>query len=173
MRSLKRWVAGALLAAACHPVLAEERLFTGQVQSITLQPPGVGQCSQPCPPVPEPTRKDEPRHVCVSNGGDCQTAVVRILVDHRGKEQGKELEFPSRTGEWGHLNFPVTEEPILVYTLNGQAAWAKIVEGAGQVFISPRPEGVRGKIPHLDGLRKNQDGEVLLSDLLARFGALR
>jgi hypothetical protein len=173
MRSFKRWLSGALLAAASHSVVAEERLFTGQVQSITLQPSGVGQCSQPCPPPAEPPRRNELQRVCISNMGGCQKAVVKILVDHLGTEQGKELEFPSRTGEWGELNFPVTDDPILVYAFNGRATWTHIVERAGQVYVNPQVLGRRGKIPHLEELQKNQDGNVLLSDLLAKFGARR
>lgn len=118
------------LSAASEPLL-----FTGQVQSITLEPSGVGQCSLPCgapkPPV------DGIQSICISNAGGCQKAMVKILTDHLGgRSEGEVLEFASRTGEWGRLNFPNAPEPILVYAREGHPRWLPLVERNGKSYVA-------------------------------------
>lgn len=130
-----------ILAIITLPAGAETLLFTGQVQSITLQPSGVGQCSLPCG-VPKPPVNGI-QSVCVSNMGGCQNAVVKVLTDHLdSRNEGKIFEFASRIGEWGRLNFPNMPEPILVYARDGQPRWLPIEERAGKSYVNG-PEGQR------------------------------
>ncbi|MYN05192.1 hypothetical protein GTP41_24150 [Pseudoduganella sp. DS3] len=133
----------AILAALSLPftATAERLLFTGQVQSITLQPSGVGQCSLPCGAPKTPVNGI--RSVCVSNAGGCQNAAVKVLTDHLGgHNEGKVLEFASRTGEWGGLTFPNEPEPILVFAHEGQPRWLPLVERDGVSYVNV-PEGQR------------------------------
>ncbi len=133
----------AILATLCltFNATAEPLLFTGQVQSITLQPSGVGQCSLPCGAPKPPVNGIQ--SICISNMGGCQNAIVKVLTDHLGGgAEGKELAFASRTGEWGKLNFPNMAEPILVYSRGGQPRWHPLVEREGTSYVDA-PDGQR------------------------------
>lgn len=113
---------------------AEQLLFTGQVQSLTLQPSGVGQCAPPCG-WPEKQPANGLQKICITNQGGCQIASIKVLVDHLGRDEDKVMEFTSRTGEWGKLNFPVTRDPILVYAHEGKPNWLPLVERDGTTYV--------------------------------------
>ena len=140
---------------------AEELLFTGQVQSITLQPSGVGQCRRACDDTP-------PGMVCISNQGGCQDAVLMVLTDHLGSRNGATLRFASRTDEWGRLNFPDEETPILVYAKDGQATWAPLTVRHNKAYF--KADAMRGEIrATVKALDLNADGEAALDQLIERL----
>jgi len=140
---------------------AEELLFTGQVQSITLQPSGIDQCKRACADAP-------PGMVCVSNQGGCQDAVLKVLTDHLGSRDGAVLHFPSRTDEWGRLNFPNDEAPILVYAKDGQATWAPLTVNDNKSWF--KASVLRGGIRTMaQSLEQNGDGEASLDQLIEKL----
>lgn len=141
--------------------VADELLFTGQVQSITLQPSGVGQCKRACADMP-------PGRVCISNEGGCQDAALKVITGHLGARDGELLHFPSRSGEWGTLNFPADDAPILVYVKDGQATWAPLnVHGDKSWF---KVSAMRGEIRTLaQSLEQNGEGEAALDQLIEKL----
>jgi hypothetical protein len=124
-----------------HTASAEQLLFTGQVQSITLQPSGIGQCAPPCG-WPEKQTANGLQRVCITNMGGCQNVSIMVLTDHLGRDDGKVMEFASRYGEWGRLSFPNTPEPILVYAHDGKPQWARLAERDGTTYVD-EPKGQR------------------------------
>jgi hypothetical protein len=140
---------------------AEELLFTGQVQSISIQPSGVGQCRQACADTP-------PGMVCVSNQGGCQDAELKVLKDHLGSRNGATLHFASRTGEWGRLNFPDSGRPILVYAKDGQATWAPLTLHGDKAYFQPNE--MHGEIRQVaQAFMQDEGGEVALDQLIEKL----
>ncbi|WP_342120027.1 hypothetical protein [Pseudoduganella sp. OTU4001] len=132
------------LLAACSfspSALAETLLFTGQVQSITIQPSGVGLCAPPCG-WPEKAPKNGIQTVCITNQGACQNASIKVLTDHLGRSDGQVKEFGSRTGEWGGYKFPLKAEPILVIARDGASTWLPLIERDGITYVEEQ-EGQR------------------------------
>jgi len=145
--------------AFSQAAFAEEWLFTGQVQSITLQPSGLGQCKRACADTP-------PGSVCISNEGGCQDAVLKIVEDHLGSRTGETVHFASRTGEWGKLNFPNDDALILVYAKDGHTTWAPLTTRDGKAYF--KASAMHGEIrTKLQMLTQDADGEAELDQLIA------
>lgn len=157
----------ALTAWVAAPCYAAPLLFTGQVQSILLQPSGVGDCLAPCPASTGPD-KDGRINVCSDNGGGCETAVVKVIEVHSGAADTPLLTFRSRTGEWGKLNLPNAPAQILIYAENGQTSWAPLKQHDGHWYF--KADVMSGPIwPKLKSLEKNDKGEARLDDLVAEL----
>jgi hypothetical protein len=78
------------------------------------------------------------------------------------------LHFPSRTGEWGRLNFPNDETPILVYAKDGEATWAPLTVHDGKSWF--KVSALRGQIRVMaQSLEQNGDGEVALDQLIDKL----
>ncbi|MFZ4876786.1 hypothetical protein ACL9RI_17030 [Janthinobacterium sp. Mn2066] len=158
-----------LSLALAAPAGATELLFAGQVQQLTLQPSGVGDCPPMCPADTGPD-KNGVSHVCVSNAGGCQTATVKVVTDYLATSETPLLSFKSRTGEWGKLNFPVKEELILVHAVDGVATWAPLLMRDGKAYFKAADMREINRVP-VHALAKDGDGLVPLDQLVAAIHA--
>ncbi len=133
---LKKVLISAMGLTLATTSLAEEFLFVGQTQQLTLQPSGVGACPPPCG-WPK-AAKDGIESVCISNAGGCQIATVKVIKDFLANGDAATRTFEARTGEWGGLLLPVTGQPLLVYRNNGGTWWAPVVERDGKQFVDQK-----------------------------------
>jgi hypothetical protein len=163
---LKLLFMSALSLTLTTPCAAEELLFTAQVQKLTLQPSGVGDCPPPCPAV-KATDADGRVSVCVTNAGGCQTAEVKLVSDYIGTRKAGMHVFKSRTGEWGQLNFPNTPELILVHAVDGKTTWAPLSVRDGKTYFKATAMRQVGPVP-VQSLAPDADGLVPVEVLIER-----
>lgn len=156
------------LLATCSIATAQDVLLTGHVQRVILQPSGTENCPPSCPRLVAdlPTGV---QHVCVSNGGGCQTMEVRIDHLYRGEASGETRQFKSRIGEWGP-SFPVTAQLIVASEGGGNVFWSPATEREGKIFIDPKRLRQVAGLP----IQTAADGDLLaLDEVLARVEANR
>lgn len=151
------------------PAVATELLFAGQVQQLTLQPSGVGDCPPMCPTDAGPD-KNGVRHVCVSNAGGCQIADIKVVTDYLASSETPLQSFKSRTGEWGQLNFPVSEKLILVHAVDGVATWAPLTIRDGKTYFKAADMREINRVP-VRSLARDDDGLVPVELLVAAIHA--
>ncbi len=162
---MRIFVSIALLALTAQvPCLAQELLFAGQVQHVTLVPDGVGACEAACPS--SPPDKNGMQKVCISNSPGCELAEVKVLEPYVGTTT-EIMQFRSRIGEWGRSRIPIRSDPILVYVRHGETSWAPLVERDRKMYIDATSMRRLGKVD-LQELASDKDGLVPLDVLIAR-----
>lgn len=160
---------------ACTAVQAQESLFLAHVQRVMLAPPGVQFCSDLCVAGSSVRQPDGSIRVCVSNDGGCQKTEVQVDRVLLGDLQPGPHTFDNRIGEWGGMDFPVTERPILVHVKQSLVEWAPVTIRDGQPLVRVKAFRHGGKVAGVDlrAFARNDEDEVPLATLTERLPAGR
>lgn len=162
-------LSAALLAMSAHAG-ATELLFSGTVERQIVQPSGTPDCASPCPANSAPDAHGSAR-VCVSNRGGCQVVEVRVLHDYLGTARAPMERFTSRTGEWGKLNFPDSNQPILVHAVDGVAHWTALTTRDGADAIDTADTAFMGQFvkQHAATFTPGGDRKLPVAQLVQRI----
>jgi hypothetical protein len=156
------------------PALAQESLLIGRVERISLLPLGTPACPSTC--TPSGPDANGMIRVCVSNMGGCQHTEFQIDQVLMGSDSVGPATFKQRIGEWGKLDFPVSNKPILAYVdqERGIVRWSLLTQRDGHMVFEAKPfERTTVAGVAIASLPPDSNGEIALDQLIERLPGKR
>ena len=171
---MRRLLVLAALLGTGLPALAQESLLIGRVERISLLPLGTKACPSTC--TPSGPDANGMIRVCVSNMGGCQHTEFQIDRVLMGDDSVGPATFKQRIGEWGKLDFPVSNKPILAYVdqERGIVHWALVTERGGRLYFEAKlfAQGAIAGVA-IASLPPDSNGEIALDQLIERLPGKR
>lgn len=167
---LKLLVATVLALGGHATAVADELLFAGRVEQLTLHPYLSEQCPERCPRGVVAPAPNGMQSVCIPLRGHCQTVTVKVETVYVGSSSEATQTFKSITGEFNQLQFPASHELILVHADKGVSSWSRLSNRDGKLYLKPPYLHKVGGVL-LRSLAKDANNEIALDDLLERVSA--